>query len=135
MAPPSDLSSTGAGYFPRQVGIDAYGNGGFRFADMSHRGSLLCLPSGMWGWPVSSIAELTLASLQPVLDAADRIDVLLVGLGLDIAAIDPTIRDAFRERKIIIEAVGTGGAVRTYNVLLAEERAVAGAFIAVENAR
>jgi uncharacterized protein len=36
---------------------------------------------------------------------------------------------------VIIEAVGTGGAVRTYNVLLAEERAVAGAFIAVEKAR
>ncbi|KKB79773.1 membrane protein [Devosia soli] len=135
MAPPSELSTSGAGFFPRQVGIDAYGNGGFRFADMSHRGSLLCLPSGMKGWDVASPAELTLESLQPVLDIADTIDVLLIGLGMDIAAIDPAIRDAFRERRVIIEAVGTGGAVRTYNVLLAEERAVAGAFIAVENAR
>lgn len=31
--------------YPYQVPIDAYGNGGFRFADMSHKGSLLCLPS------------------------------------------------------------------------------------------
>lgn len=135
MARPSDPLSTGAGHFPRQVGIDAYGNGGFRFAEMSHRGSLLCLPTGMLGWDVTSPAELTLASLQPVLDVAEQLDVLLIGLGMDIALIDPAIRDAFRERKVIIEAVGTGGAVRTYNVLLAEERAVAGAFIAVEKAR
>ena len=135
MALPSDQNSTGAGHFPRQVGIDAYGNGGFRFADMSHRGSLLCLPSGMYGWDVLSTAELTLESLQPVLDHADVIDVLLIGLGMDIALISPAIREAFRERNVIIEAVSTGGAVRTYNVLLAEERAVAGAFIAVEKAR
>jgi uncharacterized protein len=135
MARPYDPLTTGAGHFPRQVGIDAYGNGGFRFADMSHRGSLLCLPTGMLGWDVASPSELTLASLQPVLDVAAQLDVLLIGLGMDIALIDPAIRDAFRERKVIIEAVGTGGAVRTYNVLLAEERAVAGAFIAVEKAR
>lgn len=135
MAPPSDLTGSGAGHFPRQVGIDAYGNGGFRFAEMSHRGSLLCLPSGMHGWDVASAAELTLERLQPVLDIADEIDVLLIGLGMDITAIAPEIRAEFRERRVIIEAVGTGSAVRTYNVLLAEERAVAGAFIAVENAR
>ena len=135
MALPSDPSSTGAGRFPRQVGIDAYGNGGFRFAEMSHRGSLLCLPTGMQGWDVTSPAELTLESLQPVLELADRLDVLLIGLGMDIALIDPAIRQAFRDHRVIIEAVGTGGAVRTYNVLLAEERAVAGVFIAVENAR
>ncbi|MET0438363.1 MAG: MTH938/NDUFAF3 family protein [Devosia sp.] len=135
MALPSDTLSTGAGRFPRQVGIDAYGNGGFRFAEMSHRGSLLCLPTGMQGWDVTSPAELTLESLQPVLELADRLDVLLIGLGMDIALIDPAIRQAFRDHRVIIEAVGTGGAVRTYNVLLAEERAVAGAFIAVENAR
>lgn len=121
--------------FPQQVGIDAYGNGGFRFAEMSHRGSLLCLPSGMSAWPVASVAELTLASLQPVLDQADAIDVLLIGLGPDITIVDPAIRAAFRERNIIIEPTQTGGAIRTYNVLLAEDRAVAAALIAVEKAR
>uniref|UniRef100_UPI0019535063 hypothetical protein n=1 Tax=Stenotrophomonas maltophilia TaxID=40324 RepID=UPI0019535063 len=37
-------------HFPGRAPIDAYGNGGFRFADMSHRGSILCLPSGIHGW-------------------------------------------------------------------------------------
>ncbi|GLQ57606.1 Mth938-like domain-containing protein [Devosia nitrariae] len=123
------------GYYPHQVAIDAYGNGGFRFADMSHRGSLLCLPTGMQAWEVGSPRELTLASLAPVLAAADDIDVLLIGLGGEIAAIDPAIRQVLRERGVIVEAVATGGAVRTYNVLLAEKRAVGAAFIAVENAR
>ncbi|WP_297581754.1 MTH938/NDUFAF3 family protein [Devosia sp.] len=123
------------GHFPRQVGIDAYGNGGFRFAEMSHRGSLLCLPTGMSAWPVANTVGLTMASLQPVLDLADTIDVLLIGLGTDIVAIDPAIRTAFRERGVIVEPTQTGGAVRTYNVLLAEDRAVAAALIAVEKAR
>lgn len=136
MALPSDTNPAAAGgRFPQQVGIDAYGNGGFRFAEMSHKGSLLCLPDGMIGWDVTSPSVLTLESLQSVLDQADKLDVLLIGLGTDIAAIDPAIRQVFRDRKIIIEATQTGGAVRTYNVLLAEERAVGAALIAVENAR
>lgn len=129
------MSAVETAHFPRQVGIDAYGNGGFRFAEMSHKGSLLCLPNGMSGWLIDSAAQLTLESLEPVLAQADKLDVLLIGLGGDIVAIDPAIRQAFRDRSVIIEATQTGGAVRTYNVLLAEERAVAAALIAVENAR
>ena len=41
-----------APHLPRPAPIDAYGKGGFRFAGMSHRGSLLCLPDGIWAWPV-----------------------------------------------------------------------------------
>ena len=48
---------------PGRHGIDAYGNGGFRFAEMSHRGSILALPSGVKAWPVASVAEITEASL------------------------------------------------------------------------
>jgi uncharacterized protein len=128
-------AEAGQGFYPRQVPIDAYGNGGFRFADMSHRGSLLCLPSGMAAWDVTGPAGITLDSLAPVLAAADQIDVLLVGLGVDTAGFDKGLRQALRERGIIVEAIATGGAVRTYNVLLAEDRAVAAALIAVDDAR
>ena len=131
----SRVAELGEGFYPHQSQIEAYGNGGFRFAGMSHRGSLLCLPGGMHAWPVSTAAEVTLQTLQPVLDAAADIDVLLVGMGKDFAGFDPTVRAALRERKIIVEAIATGGAVRTYNVLLAEVRQVAAALIAVENAR
>ena len=122
-------------HYPRQVGIDAYGNGGFRFAGVSHRGSLLCLPKGLFAWNVSAVAEITAETLAPVFAVADDIDVLLIGLGPDIAAIPRELRDALRERKVIVEAVNTGSAIRTYNVLLAEERAVAAALIAVGKVR
>jgi len=125
----------GEGFYPRQVPIDAYGNGGFRFGGMSHRGSLLCLPSGMFAWEAVQPADVTLASLAPVFAAAEQLDVLLVGLGGDISSLDPAIRSALRERRVIVEAIATGGAVRTYNVLLAEDRAVGAALLAVENAR
>ena len=41
-------------HLPRQALIDTHGNGGFRFAGMSHRGSLLCLPDGIWAWPIAN---------------------------------------------------------------------------------
>jgi uncharacterized protein len=125
----------GEGFYPRQVPIDAYGNGGFRFAGLSHRGSLLCLPGGMFAWEATLPPEVTLDSLAPVLEVADQLDVLLIGLGGDIAGLDPAVRAALKERRVIVEAIATGGAVRTYNVLLAEDRAVGAALLAVENAR
>ena len=129
------MQAPGAGFYPQQVQIDAYGNGGFRFAGMGHRGSLLCLPTGMHAWPVAAPEQLTLESLRPVLDVAERLDVLLIGLGSEIVGLDPAIRAALKAQGVIVEAIASGGAVRTYNVLLAEDRAVGAALIAVENAR
>jgi len=124
-----------AGHYPYQAAIDAYGNGGFRFAGMSHRGSLLCLPTGMAAWAPNAAAEVTLDSLAPVLVVADDLDVLLLGLGGDIAAIGPELRAVFRDRGVVVEAVATGSAVRTYNVLFGERRAVAAALLAVDTVR
>jgi uncharacterized protein len=129
------VAEPGQGFYPYQAAIDAYGNGGFRFAGMSHRGSILALPTGMHKWDVASAAGVTLATLRPVLDVADRIDVLLIGLGPDIAGLGKDIKAAFREHRVIVEGIATGGAVRTYNILLAEERRVAAALIAVDSPR
>ena len=122
-------------HYPEQVGIDAYGNGGFRFAGLSHRGSLLCLPQGMFAWSVQTPEAISIESLGPVFAAADDIDVLLIGIGPDIAAVPRELREALRARRVIVEAINTGSAVRTYNVLLAEKRAVAAALIAVDKVR
>jgi uncharacterized protein len=126
------MAEPGKGFYPYQALIDGYGNGGFRFANMSHRGSMLCLPSGMHAWPVTSAAEISAENLAPVFEAADQIDVLLIGLGRDIAGFSRELREALRARKIIVEAIATGGAVRTYNILLGESRAVGAALIAVD---
>lgn len=122
------------GHYPYQARIDAYGNGGFRFADMSHRGSILCLPSGMHAWGVEASSALTLESLAPVLEIADQLDILLIGMGERFQPLPPAIKQAMRERGIVAEPGATGSMARTYNVLLAEERAVGAALIAVADA-
>jgi uncharacterized protein len=123
------------GHYPYQAPIDAYGDGGFRFAGMSHHGSLLCLPTGTDAWRISLPSEITLESLAPALAAAEQIDVLFIGTGADIAPINPGIRAAFRERQVVVEAVATRSAISTYNILLAEGRRIGAALLAVERAR
>ena len=118
-------------HFPGRAAIDSYGNGGFRFAGMSHRGSILCLPSGVYGWTPPE-AGIDLASLSRVLEEAADIEVLLVGTGREMQMLPADLSAALREARIVADAMSTGAAVRTLNVLLAEDRAVAAALVAVD---
>ncbi len=119
-------------HFPGRAPIDAYGNNGFRFADMSHRGSILCLPSGIHGWEPANAEALVLGDFARLLDEAQDFDVLLIGMGREIRPVPKALREAFKDRRIIADPMSTGAAVRTFNVLLAEDRRVAAALIAVE---
>jgi uncharacterized protein len=118
-------------FLPRRAEIEAYGDGGFRFAEMSHRGSLLCLPSGMHAWPVASADDFSEESFAPVLEEGDAIELLLVGTGRDIAYLPEPVSRRLRDRQIGVDIMPTGAAARTWNVLLAEDRRVAAALIAV----
>lgn len=121
-----------AAHYPGRAAIDAYGDGGFRFADMSHRGDLLCLPSGIYGWQAPPASALDEAALAKVFAEADSIEVLFVGTGTDLVPLAAPLRARLREMGIVAEPMATGAAVRTFNVLLAEGRAVAAALIAVD---
>lgn len=118
-------------HFPGRPPIDAYGNGGFRFADMSHKGSLLILPSGVYPWSVTDAGKLVVRDFAPLLREADDFDLLLLGLGDTIVAAPEPVRQACLTAGVALEAMSTGAAARTYNVLLAEDRAPAAALIAV----
>jgi uncharacterized protein len=120
------------GFAPGRHLIDAYGAGGFRFGDMSHRGSILALPSGVHAWAPASAQNLTADDFAPVLAEADAIELLLVGTGREIVPLVEPLRWRFREARIGLDVMQTGAAARTYNVLLAENRRVAAALIAVE---
>ncbi|KPH82308.1 MULTISPECIES: Mth938-like domain-containing protein [Bosea] len=120
------------GFVPGRHQLDAFGAGGFRFAGMSHRGSVLATPSGIRIWPVTRFSEITPDTLQPVLDEAESIDFLLIGTGPDIAFIPQAWRSLLSERGITVEGMATGAAARTYNVLVGEDRRVAAALIAVD---
>jgi uncharacterized protein len=119
------------GFVPGRHLIDAYGAGGFRFADMSHRGSILALPSGIRAWDVRAAADFAEEAFAPVLAEAAGIDVLLIGTGLEPAPLSEALRRLFREAGIGVDTMQTGAAARTYNVLAAENRKVAAALVAV----
>lgn len=120
-----------AAHYPGRAPIDAYGNGGFRFADMSHRGSILCLPSGIYGWEPHDSGHLNAEDFDKVFAEAGKIEILLVGTGRDLRPLPAVLRTRLKEHGITADPMSSGAAVRTFNVLLAEDRAVAAALVAV----
>jgi uncharacterized protein len=99
---------------------------------MSHRGSILCLPQGIWASAVKAAGEVDLAAVSLALADDAAIDHFLVGTGKEMVVLPPALRDAFRHRRIVLEAMTTGAAVRTYNILLGERRRIGALLIAVE---
>jgi uncharacterized protein len=124
------MAAAPAGRFPGLAPIEAYGNGGFRFAGMSHRGSIVCLPDAIEAWEVADVETLTVAALDRVLARQDRIELLLVGTGDEHRPLPGDVRAALAERGIGVDVMTTGAAARTWNILIAEGRRVAAALIA-----
>jgi uncharacterized protein len=124
--------SSDAGHLPTPAQIESYRQGGFRFGGMSHRGSLLCLPSGMWAWDAVVPADIDEPRLARVFAEAARIDILLVGTGDTLVPLPEALRWRLRDLKISGDPMATGNALRTWNVLLAEGRRVAAALLAVD---
>jgi len=129
--PKETTSRPDAPHLPRSAPIEAYGKGGFAFAEMSHRGSLLCLPEAIWAWPVTTPREIDHASLEKVFAAAYGIDTLIIGTGTAVWLPPPALREAFRVVGVVLDAMQTGPAIRTYNIMIGERRRVAAALIAV----
>ena len=119
------------GFVPGRHLIDAYGNGGFRFADMSHRGSVLMTPSGIRAWDVTEASAIDRTALRPIQAEAGTVELLLVGTGLDIVPLPDSLRRWLKDAGIGLDVMQTGAAARTYNILMAENRKVAAALVAV----
>ncbi|MCX7314279.1 MAG: MTH938/NDUFAF3 family protein [Hyphomicrobiales bacterium] len=119
-------------HLPEQVAVDGYGRGGFSFGGMSHRGSLLCLPSGLWAWPVTQADGIDETTLAQVFAEGDAIGLFLLGAGGGRWTLPDVLFDRFRALKINVEVTRTGTAVSTYNILLGEGRRVAAGLIAVD---
>jgi uncharacterized protein len=119
-------------HLPHQALIDAHGAGGFRFAGLSHRGSLLCLPDGIWPWPVTTPAALTDEALSLVFDRAGDLDFFIIGTGAEPWIMPAALRTRFHEAHVSVDTMMTGPAVRTYNVMLMESRRVGAGLIAID---
>jgi len=121
-----------SGFLPGRHVIEGYGAGGFRFAGMSHRGSILALPSGIKAWEAVTPQDISLASLAPVFDEPKgAIEHLLIGTGTSLMPIARDLCEKLRDMGMTAEPMATGAAARTYSILLGEDRRVAAALLAV----
>jgi len=121
-----------AGFLPGVHKIEAYGQGGFRFGGMSHRGSILALPSGIRAWSPVAPQDITRDALAPVFaEEKGLIEYLVIGTGQRLVPLDKALRQELRAIGIATEVMATGAAARTYSILLDEDRRVAAALLAV----
>ncbi|HLH10618.1 MAG TPA: Mth938-like domain-containing protein [Methylovirgula sp.] len=121
-----------AGFLPGKHAIEGYGAGGFHFGGMSHRGSILALPSGIHAWGAVGADDISIESLAPLFaEVQGAIEFLLVGTGMELVPLKRSLRERLRGAGIRAEPMPTAAAARTYSVLLAEDRRVAAALIAV----
>jgi uncharacterized protein len=111
--------------------VQAYRPGGFTVAGARHEGSLLVLPERTLPWPVDTLEAVTVASMAPITGADPAIELLILGCGSSFAPAPPPLREALRAQGIVVEGMATPAACRTFNVLLAEDRRVAAALIAI----
>lgn len=113
--------------------IESYGGGGFRVGGVRHGGSLLVLPERCIAWPVVGVEDITLDSLAALwADGGKAADLVLIGGGAALWPVPPDLRLGLKAKGLVVEAMDTGAACRTYNVLLAEQRRVAAAILAID---
>lgn len=114
----------------RQV-ITGYGSNFFRISGVVHSNSVIVFTYQTVAWPVVSMDELLLDRFAPVKAANPAVEVLLLGVGSRNAPVPTILRKQLRDAGIILDSMDTGAACRTYNVLMAEDRRVAAALIAL----
>ncbi len=115
----------------RQV-IQAYGGGGFRIAGTRHEGAVLVLPDTTLAWPLAAPPTIEAESLSALRETGPPVELLLIGTGASMVRIDAALRREIKSWGIVVDAMDTGAACRTYNVLLLEERRVAAALLPVD---
>ncbi|MBY0355273.1 MAG: Mth938-like domain-containing protein [Rickettsiales bacterium] len=111
--------------------IQSYGGGGFKIAQKEYVGPVIVLPDQTFSWQMAAAPSLCLEDLALIETYAAQIDLLIIGGGKSSLFVPPLLRDRLRKLHITIDAMDTGAAVRTFNVLLAEERRVAAALMAL----
>jgi uncharacterized protein len=108
--------------------IERYGPAGFRIAGVIYPGPVMVFPDQTLPWTARCAAAVTWESLIPVVEHG-AVRILLLGLGRHLELLASALRAELRRAGIAVEAMDTGAACRTYNVLLAEDRQVAAALI------
>ncbi len=112
-------------------GVTGYRQGAFRIGRTWHEGHILLLPEGVAAWSVASPDEVNEASLEPLRQLEPPAEILLLGMGAKSPLISFELRQTLSSWGLSVEAMPTPSACRTFNLLLAEERRVVAALIAM----
>lgn len=108
--------------FDGAVPVDGYGPGFFRVGGEVIEGPVLVQAGGARPWT-------GLEDHGPLLALAGKIDVLFLGMGQEIAHAPADLAAALEEAGVMLEAMASPAAARTYNVTLSEGRRVACALL------
>ncbi len=116
---------------PGRQMVEAYGNGGFRIAGVAWRGPVILFPDRCLAWPGGGAGGLSMEALAPVFETDEAPEILLLGLGASAVLVPAALRAAIRAEGTVVDAMNTGAACRTWNVLMAEGRRAAAALAPV----
>jgi uncharacterized protein len=107
----------------RQI-IQSYTAQGFKVSGKAFAGAIFVTPEKTEDWVINGSAQdITPDQIMDCLKDFD-VDVLLFGTGSTSIFVKPALREFLRQKKLTIDAMDTGAACRTYNVLMAEGRRV-----------
>jgi uncharacterized protein len=110
--------------------IQTYAAGVFRISGISYEGAVIVSPDSTVPWEnVTDFSQLTYDSFAPLIERAEKIDVLLLGTGNKMAFLDPALKNKLGAAGLPIDIMDSGAACRTYNVLMAEGRRVVAAMV------
>lgn len=115
----------------RQV-IEAYGPSGFRISGVVHAGAVIVFPEATVTWAATALADATVenfAAVRERVGTENAVEILLIGCGRRTEMVPPALRTSLRQIGVVIDAMDTGAACRTYDVLLTEGRRVAAALL------
>jgi uncharacterized protein len=104
-----------------------YGEGYVMVNGARHEANLIVLPEKLLPWPVAGFDAL--AEEHFVLLAELKLEVVILGTGARLRFPHPRLTAPLARARIGLEVMDVPAACRTYNILMAEERAVAAALL------
>jgi uncharacterized protein len=106
--------------------ISGFSGGGFRVDDNVYLG-LLITPERADGWSPPPLAALAIDDLAPLLALDPQPEFIVLGTGPTLIRPSPALGQALSARGIGLEVLDSRAAARTWGVLRAEQRWIAGA--------
>jgi uncharacterized protein len=110
--------------------VTGYGPGYIEINGARRRGNLILAASSVQAWSAAGFESLQPSDFDPVVSLGA--DVVLLGTGLRHRLVHPRLTAALAQAGIALEPMDTRAACRTYNILVADGRRVAGAFLQEE---